>query len=522
MAKSFGRIGRNVLYAKRPEELNSKEVAKIIKKVMPLHIENVERITSCHDFYLAEQPITTRQKQAGSREILHNIVENRAYEVVQYKLGYEGCDNMQYVNVGTADKASRIDLLNTFSRLDDEQSKNLQLAEWYYSVGNAYELCYRKNIFDEDSAPYYTKVIDTREGFIVYSSIDGSVIIGGLAVEDVNDDGDTIYKLGVWSDQYYFEWTTKESDYSDIDELDTEPFSTILEGESAIAVANAANAMGATRINGIGKVPLTEYINNHKRIGYVEVAYDIYNALNTLASNRIEGIEQIVQSVLVLIGVDLPPLLDAEGKPLKGKDGQPIRKLPPATGGVLALKGATENARISAQFLSATLDQSHAQTLKEDLLRALYRIVGMPTPGNQGQAQSGGTTGQAEMMRNDWGLSDSRAKSTITLFKSAKLRSMAIRLAILRTTNGVDIGDLTLRDIDVQVTRNKFDNLLTKTQGLLNLLRAGVPELEALIAVDIYGDNNAVAMAMEEARRYASAESEPPSPPQEPIVEEVE
>ncbi len=40
-------------------------------------------------------------------------------------------------------------------------------------------------------------------------------------------------------------------------------------------------------------------------MGYVELCHSLFNAVNTLDSNRIDALEQFVQSYLVFLGCDL-------------------------------------------------------------------------------------------------------------------------------------------------------------------------------------------------------------------------
>lgn len=459
---NFGVIGRNILKASRPDVLDAISVGKILKLVMPLHKENSDKIEKLHSFYRGDQDILERTKEARP-EITHNIVENRAYEIVQFKKGYEFSNPVQYVNIGLPEMNAHVEMLNKFARADGRQSKDLSTAKRIYISGNGYKLCLQNPYFDSDSAPYITTVLDPSETFIVYSSDNGIPIIAGKFVSQIGDDGKSkIYRTFVYTDTATFEWVSDDKDFEEYDEVEPENVGT----------------------NGIGIIPIIEYVNDDDRIGHIEVVYDLLNALNTLASNRVEDVEQFVQSLLVLINTEL-----------KQDPNNPEKYIVPRTGDVLMIGNGTVGA--DAKFLSAQLSQSDTQILADCILRTIYRIVGIPTPGNQGQAQSGGSTGQAEFVRNDWGLSDSRSMTTLAHYEESERQLLRVILNICRATQAVDIGDITLHDIKVQTTRNKFDNIQMKSQTLQVLLRSGVPFEDAALVADLFPDISAVKARMD-------------------------
>ena len=51
-----------------------------------------------------------------------------------------------------------------------------------------------------------------------------------------------------------------------------------------------------------------------------------------------------------------------------------------------------------------------------------------------------------------------------------------------------EVKDIKLHDIDVKFTRNKTDNLLTKTQGLMNMLQAGIHPRIAILHCGLFSD----------------------------------
>ena len=129
-------FGRKTLYA-MPQELNKKSVAQILTKVMPIHYENSEEIDYLYWFYRGKQPVLTRTKEVRA-EINNTVCENRSFEIVQFKIGYEFSHPLLYVSAGYAANESRatfkdnekseIISLNKFAQLDSKDAKDIELA----------------------------------------------------------------------------------------------------------------------------------------------------------------------------------------------------------------------------------------------------------------------------------------------------------------------------------------------------------------------------------------------------------
>lgn len=101
------------------------------------------------------------------------------------------------------------------------------------------------------------------------------------------------------------------------------------------------------------------------------------------------------------------------------------------------------------------------------------------------KASAGGNTGQALVIGQGWTMAESAAKSMEHEFKATEKRFLAF---VLRCLNVPQLGSLSLGDIEIKFTRNKTDNLLTKTQGLQNQLEAGIHPRIAIAHCGLYSD----------------------------------
>ena len=53
------------------------------------------------------------------------------------------------------------------------------------------------------------------------------------------------------------------------------------------------------------EIPIIEYPINSARLGAFEIVLSVLDAINTVQSNRLDGIEQFVQSLIVLINSEI-------------------------------------------------------------------------------------------------------------------------------------------------------------------------------------------------------------------------
>lgn len=452
MSPSGQLLGRNVLKAYRngdnghPLPLDRYTIGAILNKVLPLHQENANRIDSLHKFFRGNQNIKGRQKKVRS-DITYNMVINYAYRVVEFYTGYTLSNNIQFLlKEGRDSKKEYINLFNDYYALDDGHNKNIGLAEWCLISGNGYKRTLANNDFDMDSSPYITQVIHPGSAFVVYAIEDGLPLLGGTIakINTKNEFGKdiTLRHIGVYTNTQYYEWVLE---YDNFEFPDITKITPIYDN----------------KINGLGVIPITEYVNNHNRIGLVEALIDLFNAVNLLGSNALENIEQIIQSYLIFLNVDLPEEVDSGGNKIKVQ--------PKPVGDVISVKGV-EGMPADVKLLSLVLDQSGVKTYMDILLDAMVDIGGVPMISSRAQAVSGGTTGMAEQTRGGWAHADAKAIKFLKLFASSELINAKVILNISRGSPNADFGNpldggLTLRDIDVKPTRNRLGNIQAIAQA---------------------------------------------------------
>ena len=408
----IGFYGRKEIFSD-VKEITVDNVVDVLENALTIHSENRTQIDYLYNYKNGKQPILGRKKEIRP-EICNKIIVNRANEIVSFKDSYLMGKPVQYVGRSEDENITQnIKMLNDCMYAAKKASNDKRLATWFHTCGVAYRLTLPdKNDINIDGSPFLLYVLDPRNTFkIKYSGL-GNPDLGGVTyVEQAN--GDKIYSI--YTPTMFFE-------VSDVD------------GERKVITAKA---------HGLGQIPITEYIANDSRLGAFEIVIDLLDAINITVSNRIDGIEQFIQSLMVLKGVDME---DEQFKSLK------------ELGGLKVPEGG------DVKFLIQELNQNQTQTVIDDMYDAVLTICGMP---NRNGGTSTSDTGQAVFYRDGHSMAEGRAQETQVLFEDSEKEFLKLVLHILRDMRGID---LELKDVEIRFTRTNYENIAQKATVLTMML----------------------------------------------------
>lgn len=130
---------------------------------------------------------------------------------------------------------------------------------------------------------------------------------------------------------------------------------------------------------------------------------------------------------------------------------------------------------------------SETKIVTDDLYNNILTVCGVPRLNNK---PSGGDTGQARLLGEGWTMADERAKQDELAFKKSERRLLKLILKICNYKK--KLQNLKISDIDIKFTRNKSDNLIVKTQGLMNMKEAQVTPDIAFTICGLFSDPNDV------------------------------
>jgi SPP1 family phage portal protein len=406
------RFGRDVIYTD-VEEITADNIIDVLNTALSVHMRNRADIQYLYDYYKGKQPILQRVKDVRP-EICNKIVENRANEIVSFKVGYLMGEPIQYVNRTSDEKVSEeINRLNEYMFAEDKAPKDKELAEWSHICGTSYRMVLADPTGEEDEAPFEIYTLDPRSSFVVYHSGLGNKRVMGVKYVE-RQDNTTIYS--VYTRNKYFELSGNQ-----------------LLADKIIKIED----------HYLGDIPIIEYPANTARLGAFEIVLPLLDSINTTLSNRIDGIEQFVQSLLVLKGVDIE---DDKFVSLKELGGIVV----PPDGDV--------------SYLVQELNQTQSQTLADSMYETILTICGMP---NRNGGSSTSDTGSAVILRDGFFAAESRAKDSEMTFKKSEKIFLRLALNIMNTFRETNLKP---SSVEPHFTRRNYENIQEKTQVLTTML----------------------------------------------------
>ncbi len=461
----FGR--RKITYSLEKKELTVQKILEILPEVLRIHDKNAEEIEYLYNYYKGNQPILNKTKIVRP-EINNKVLENHAFEIVEFKKAYVYGEPVQYVQKGEKNSETvnpDISELNRFMESEDKSSLDKELAEWQYIAGTAYRWVESDEIEDEDEAPFELRVTDPRQTFVVYSSgVKGEVLFSGhfsYISRNTQVDGEIAHStktriITIYTDDFILKvkenagiCTTIMQEVNILDEKATvEKYPLEYSGQRII-----------------------EYPLNQARLGIIELVMSGLNAINQVKSDDLDGIDQFVQSLLVFVNQDV-----------QAEDLKELLAL-----GAVKINSSSPDKPADLKLLINQLMHSETKIVTDDIYNSILNIVGIPRMNSK---SSGGDTGEARRLGDGWAMADERAKQDELSFKKPE-RSMLKTVLSICKGKGLLKG-LKISDIDIKFTRNKSDNLLVKTEGLLNMKNAQVPPETAFTICGLFSDPNDV------------------------------
>ena len=420
-----GNYGRKIAYTDA-DRITVNNVVKVIGQCIGVFYGNKPAIRYLWRYYKGDQPVLYRTK-ISNEDITNKILENHAYEIVQFKVGQTYGEPVQFISRKDDDAINNaVDELNDFMTDANKQEKDIKSGEWQSATGTSFKAVQSKN----GEIPFRITSPSPLNTFVIYNRTTEEPI---LAVQELRDEDGRHYKLA-FSDTMSFR----------------------------IVDSNVVE----TKLHTYGAIPIVEYPNNHERLSDIELVISMLDAINNMQSNRMDGIEQFVQSWIKFVNCDV--------------DEEQFAKM--KMNHALVVKSINKDNKSDVDIMTQELNQTQCQVAKDDLWDNTLSILAIPTK----QSNTGGDTQGAVQLRNGWDFSKTRAKLKDPIVKSSEKRLAVAVLNTLRVSKN-DLK-LSIRDFDVQINHSPQDNMYTKSQTLLQLLQCGIHPIVAIKTVGLWGD----------------------------------
>lgn len=393
-----------------------------LDKAMNIHRLNRSEIIYLWDYYRGKQPVLERTKQVRP-EICNRIVENRANEIVSFKVGYLCGEPIQYVGRRGDDTVTMsISRLNELMYSENKATQDKEIVEWQMICGTAFRLVLPDEPIDLDDAPFEMYTLDPRESFVVYANDIGNKAIFGVKY---STDEMGIHTFSIYSKNHF--WKVKDTKV-----IESKP-------------------------HALGVVPIFEYPANNARLGSFEIVLPLLDSINSVASNRLDGMEQFIQAFIKFVNCDI-----------SAEDFSELKEM-----GAIKVK-STDGAQADVGIVSNELNQDQTQTMVDYMYQTVLTICGMP---NRNGGSSTSDTGSAVLLRDGWSLAEARAKDSELMFKKSEQEMLKLVLRICRDMGSVNIR---VKDVGMQFSRRNYENIQSKSQVLVSMLQQ--PKIHPLLA----------------------------------------
>ena len=421
--------GRTVLYTDALV-VDDSNVGDILADAINDHDQNSTDIDYLYNYYKGDQPINQRTKTYNT-EINNQVVVNRAAEIVDFKVGYLLSAPIQYIDSANNDaeddaNSNGLDTMTRYCMLEDKETSDLEIATWQSICGTAYRMMLPKEEALEGESPFAIYTLDPRNTEVIYSSKLGHKPMMAFTSITLDDDS-----------KIYYCYTPTNFYVLDEDGND------------------ASDEMTKSGPHALGMIPIIEYPANEARLGDFEQVLPLMNAENTVTSNRVDGVEQFIQAILCMEGMQIEHSQEQSQADAELAFMQQVREV----GGMMIPAGS------KAYYLSLELNQQQTETLVQSMYDQILTIVGMPNRNMSDSSTS--DTGSAVILRNGYSETEARARVRENWFRRSERRFLNLMIILSNTLGGTN---LLPTDVDIRFPRRNYTNDSANVTNLISML----------------------------------------------------
>ena len=460
------------------EEVSDENVIDVLNKALAVHAENRREILFLKKYERGQQPILYRTKLYNN-DVNNKVVVNIASQIVTFKTSEFAGEPIQYVSRGTGmreadteDKGQadaetvpeKVARVNSMMLSEGKQTKDLKLAHEMFTCGVGYRLTIHDSGRDDtdylDEAPFEVYIPDSENTFVVRRSDVTRRVLMGVT--------------------YVFK-----------DENEQNPEYTVYTPNVKYTISGIGTEMAITgrEKHNFGQVSLIEYPCNPNYMGAFEPVVPLLDAVNLTLSNKLDGIEQFIQALMVFDGIDITR---EDLMSLKDLGAIKLPATPAGQGG-----GGKK-----LYYLNEQLDQSQTQTVIDGMYKHILRIVGMPSQGDGNTSDS--SNNGAMIIKNGWWDAEARMLETQAMWKEAETAFLKVVLKICADAN--ELTGLRISDLEPKFWRQSYEDLLVKTQSFSTLRTSGMPAIQAFTFSHLSRDPESDAIVYDEYQQKLADE----------------
>ena len=459
---NYYRHGRKVIKIPVSDSsLNEKVILKWLPRILADHFENASDYQHFDDVYRGKSHILGKIRPYNSDKKKNTIInENHAFYMIEFKKGYMYGNPIKYSCDDDTINTESITFLNRYMKSQGKAKKDIDLGEDIFKAGNGYRMIlpkkYKMEVDFERMSPFEIFNTEYCSTFVVYSShYRRKKLFAGIitTIDSPNPDEPVKYEILVYSREHTYRY----------------------ECHSKIPVWEDVNFIGK-KPHFLNYIPIVEYYVNSARMGVIDIAESLFDAINDLSSDSIDNVNDFVNSILAIYNM----AITREDKELVEQ------------AGAISLITNDPNKPADAKYIVNQLVQADVMTRYETAIKWAYNICGVPQPTQK--STSGGDTGAARELGGGYESANIVANQNEEPLKEGDRLMLEVALGICSMTPKCPVNDLMASDIEINFNRTRSDNLLVKTQSLETLDRLGIPEEVCLNIVGLTGNAREVAI----------------------------
>lgn len=390
---------------------------KVIKDAIDWNEKQKEMYIQADDYYKGDHQITEREKPKGLKN--NKIVINHPKYISKINVGYFLGNPVEYILQGKDAESKRYQkILDEILEAYKKQTiKDLdkKLAKDDSKYGVAYEY-----IFANGKSEPVSSVINPKNCILVRDdSMDHAKMFAIVyeAVKRESKDDENAKYIGVWT----------------------------VDDRERLTYDEDLNKVGSAD-HAIGEVPVVEYLNNDDRIGDYYDVISLIDAYNLLTSDRVNDKEALVDSLLILYGVDL-----TDDQIKKARQQRTI-SVPPKSKG-------TEVA-----YVTKEINEEQLEILKKAIVDDIHKISMTPNMTDENfVGNSSGVAIRFKLLPFELNVQDKE-----TAFEKGLMERMNLYNKYLNKTDQTQL--LNIYNVDAVFKRSLPQNDYETSQMILNLM----------------------------------------------------
>ena len=260
------------------DEITEDNVIAEVNSALVYHLQNISEEEYLYWYRRGLQPVLNRTK-TRNEYVNNKVVCNISEQVCAFKNGYFLMEPASYRSRKPG-KKNKVDKLNEYMYRSGKPSADNALADWFHTVGKAALYVEPTN---DNETPLRAYAVDPRSAFVVYSMRPGNKPLFGVNVV-INEENaaidvytaDSVYRLrGSATGRI----TTDYADYC--------------------VTAVSVKKVERNRLSPY--IPIIEYRYNSMNEGAFEMVVDLCDSYNNLLSDRMDGVDQFIQSIAIAV-----------------------------------------------------------------------------------------------------------------------------------------------------------------------------------------------------------------------------